>query len=147
MTARRSAILWVREFDTKLLRQLVRGAVVVVLLLFCLTSAALLARRLPDLFLLDEAGYADSYVRYDVLRVQKTGVVYRELSQPPYLPSLYSPLVYLVYSLPRRVFAFDNPFIGPRLLSILAFLVCVAVVVSLVRTLVPVRGAAIWAGC
>jgi hypothetical protein len=146
MAARRSAILWAREFDRRLLRRLVQAAVVLVLLMFCLTSAALLARRVPDLFLLDDAGYADSYVLYDVLRVQKTGVIYRDLSLPPYLPSLYSPLVYLVFSLAGRVFAFDNPFIGPRLLSILAFLVCVAVVISLVRTLVRVRGAALWGG-
>jgi hypothetical protein len=144
MAARRSAILWAREFDRRLLRRLVQAAVVLVLLMFCLTSAALLARRLPDLFLLDDAGYADSYVLYDVLRVQETGIIYRDLSQPPYLPSLYSPLVYLVFSLAGRVFPFDNPFIGPRLLSILAFLVCGAVAISLVRTLVPVRCAAIW---
>jgi hypothetical protein len=146
MARRRSAILWGREFDTRLLRRLVQAAVALVLLMFCLTSAALLARHVPDLFLLDDAGYADSYVLYDVLRVQRTGVIYRDLSQPPYLPSLYSPLVYVVYSLPGRLFSFANPFLGPRLLSILAFVVCGAIVVSLVRALVPVRCAAIWGG-
>jgi hypothetical protein len=90
-----------------------------------------------------EAGYGDSYVLYDVLHFQRTGVIYRDLSQPPYLPAQYSPLVYMIYSFPARL-ASANPFFGPRLVALGAFLLCVAVVVSTVRALIPVRGIWLW---
>jgi hypothetical protein len=52
--------------------------------------------------------------------------------------------VYIVYSLPARP-VFGNPFFGPRLVALGAFLLCVAAVVSIVRVLIPVRGAWLWA--
>jgi glycosyl transferase family 87 len=113
--------------------------------LFCLANSLLMVNfQVSRLFLLDEAGYGDSYILYDALHFQDTGVIYRDLSQPPYLPTQYSPLVYMLYSLPGRIGTFPNPFIGPRLIAIAAFLLCVAVVISIVRTLVPARHAWLW---
>src|SRR5262249_4486269 len=98
---------------------------------------------LAGLYRMTEAGYGDSYVLYDVLHFQRTGVIYRDLSQPPYLPAQYSPLVYMIYSFPARP-ASANPFFGPRLIALGAFLLCVAVVVSIVRVLIPGRSAWLW---
>src|SRR5215467_12078279 len=114
------------------------------LFLFFLTgSLFLLVQQLAGLFRMGEAGYGDSYILYDVLRFHRTGVIYHDLSQPPYLPAQYSPLVYMVYSFPARP-ASGNPFFGPRLVALGAFLLCVAVVVSTVRALIPVRGVWLW---
>jgi len=96
------------------------------------------------LFRLSEAGNGDSYILYDVLQFQKTGVIYRDLSQPPYLPAQYSPLVYMLYSVPGRFVSSDNPFLGPRLIALAAFLGCIAIVISIVRTLIPARSAWLW---
>ena len=113
-------------------------------LLFLANSLLLLSSQIPKLLLLDEAGYGDSYVLYDVLHFQNTGEIYRDLSQPPYLPAQYSPLMYMLYSLPGRVITSENPFLGPRFIALAAFLSCLAVVVSIVRVLVPVRYAWVW---
>jgi hypothetical protein len=96
------------------------------------------------LFLLDEEGYGDSYVLYDVWHFQNTGVIYPDLSQPPYLPAQYSPLVYILYALPGRIIQFENPFLGPRFIALAAFISCIVVVVSIVRTLIPARSAWFW---
>ena len=111
---------------------------------FLANSLSLLSSQAPNLFLLDEAGYGDSYVLYDVLHFRDTGEIYRDLSQSPYLPAQYSPLMYIVYSLPGRAIASENPFLGPRFIALAAFLSCLAVVVSIVRVLVPVRYAWAW---
>jgi len=122
-----------------------RYAVTGVLLAYCLLSLALLVREISLFPLADEAGYGDSYVLYDVLNYQKTGTIYRDLSKPPFLPAQYSPLVYVVYSLPGRLGIFHNPFEGPRLLALASFFVCVGLVVSIVNVLLPVRFAWTWA--
>jgi hypothetical protein len=96
------------------------------------------------LFLLDEEGYGDSYILYDVWHFQSTGVIYPDLSQPPYLPAQYSPLVYILYALPGLVMDFENPFLGPRFIALAAFISCIVVVVSIVRTLIPARWAWFW---
>jgi hypothetical protein len=116
------------------------------LFLFCLVSSlALVTEQLPDLSRLSEVGYGDSYILYDVLHFQHTGRIYRDLSQPPYLPAQYSPLVYMLYSLPGRIGAGEkNLFLGPRLIALAMFLLCVGVVVSIVRTLIRVRFAWLW---
>ena len=116
------------------------------LFLFCIGATLLLvAQQASRLFLLSEtAGYGDSYILYDVLRFQRTGTIYRDLSQPPYLPAQYSPLVYILYSLPGRITAAANPFVGPRLVALTAFVLCVVMVVSIVRVLVPARFAWVW---
>jgi hypothetical protein len=129
-----------------LLRRRIAGDTVVgTFALFCLANSLLLVNsQVSRLFLLDEAEYGDSYILYDALHFQNTGVIYRDLSQPPYLPAQYSPLVYMLYSVPGRIGTFPNPFVGPRLIAIAAFLLCVAVVISIVRTQVPARYAWLW---
>src|SRR6202022_399653 len=116
------------------------------LLLFCLVSSlALVTEQLSYLFLLSEVGYGDSYILYDVLHFQHTGRIYREPSHPPYPPALYGPLVYMLYSLPGRIgTGARNLFVGPRLIALTMFLLCVGVVVSIVRTLIPARFAWLW---
>ena len=116
----------------------------ITLFLFLLSnSLVLLAAQVAGLFRLDEISYGDSYVLYDVMHYQQTGVIYRDLSQPPYLPAQYSPLVYIMYAIPHwRPFA--NPSFAPRLVALAWFLLCVAMVVSIVRALVPARSAWLW---
>jgi hypothetical protein len=114
------------------------------LFLFLLISSLfLLAEQMSGLFRLSEVGYGDSYILYDVAHFQRTGEIYRDLSRPPYLPAQYSPLVYMLYALPKWNAA-ANPFFGPRLLAIGVFLSCVGLVVSLTRKLIPVRFAWLW---
>ncbi len=120
-----------------------RTLIGVLLLFFAANSLFVLALQVTRLPLLTEAGYGDSYILYDILHFQKTGVIYRDLSQPPYLPAQYSPLLYMLYSIPARI-ASANPFLGPRLMALAAFLLCVAIVVSTVRVLVPARHAWLW---
>jgi hypothetical protein len=129
-----------------LLRRRIAGDIVTrTFALFCLANFLLVVKfQVSRLFLLDEAGYGDSYILYDALHFQETGVIYRDLSQPPYLPAIYSPLVYMLYSVPGRIGTFSNPFVGPRLIAITAFLLCVAVVISIARTLVPAHYAWLW---
>jgi hypothetical protein len=112
---------------------------------FLVESILLLVLNISQLPLLDDIAYGDSYVLYDVLHFQRTGVIYRDLSQPPYLPAEYSPMLYATLALPGRVVAFANPFIGPRLLVLAAFLGCIAIVASLTQTLVRRRYAGLWA--
>jgi hypothetical protein len=133
-----------RRISINIVSRIVKGAAVAAFLAFFLFSIPLLIREIAQLPLLDEAGYGDSYIIHDVLKYQETGTIYRDLSQPPYLPAQYSPLVYVFYSLPGRLIASANPFVGPRLLALASFLACAATVVSIVMVLVPVRLAWAW---
>ena len=137
-------IAFVRTLHTQAGRTIVRHTVGGVLVLFGLISILLLIQQISYLFLLDEVGYGDSYILYDVLSFQKTGVIYRDLSQEPYLPAQYSPMTYLTLALPGRITTPENPFLGPRLVVLTAFLLCIAIVISTVRTLIPARLAWIW---
>lgn len=134
-----------RNFGMPLSRLAIPRALIAVLLLFfaanSLLVSALQVSRLP---LLTDAGYGDSYILYDILHFQKTGVIYRDLSQPPYLPAQYGPLLYMLYSVPAGIDS-SNPFIGPRLLAIAIFILCIAVVVSIARVLLPMRHTWLWA--
>jgi hypothetical protein len=114
-------------------------------LFLCFLTGSLFfwVQQIAGLYRMTDVGYGDSYVLYDVLHFQRTGLVYRDLSEPPYLPAQYSPLVYRIYSFPARL-ASGNPFFGPRLIALGAFLLCVAVVVSIVRELIPVQGVWLW---
>lgn len=105
---------------------------------------ALAARQAQKLPLLWDIGYGDSYILFDVLRFQKTGTIYRDLAEPPYVAAQYSPAAYMLYSLPGRLFGNTDDSLGPRLVSLASFLACLAIVISLVRTLVPDRGSWLW---
>src|SRR5215472_6210000 len=133
------SLLYVRkplvEYVSKGISYLIAG----VLILVCLVGISLCVVEGLSLFRLDEAGYGDSYILYDVLHFQQTGTIYRDLSRPPYLPAQYSPLVYVLYSLPGRIAHSKNPFVGPRLIVITAFLMCVGIATTIVHTLIPSR--------
>jgi hypothetical protein len=94
--------------------------------------------------MLGEAGYGDSYILYDVVQFRRTGVIHRDPSVLPYPPAQYSPLVYIVLALPGRMLETANPFLGPRVVILLAFAACVAVTGSIAAALIPVRGARAW---
>ena len=108
-----------------------------VLVVWSLAGLVLLGLHASTLFSLDEAGFGDSYILYDVLHFQRTGVIYRDLAVPPYLPAQYSPMVYVLYSLPGRFAVSENPFVGPRIAALTSFALCAVVVVSIARTLLP----------
>lgn len=116
----------------------------VFLLLLVTCSLFVGVRQLAHLFLSNEVNSGDTYVLYGVQRFEQTGVIYPDLSQPPYMPSQYSPLVYIFYRLPAQI-PFENPFLGPRLAALSAFLLCVAMVISIARALIPVPTAWLWA--
>jgi hypothetical protein len=107
--------------------------------------AVLVAHQRPRLFLAHEAAYADTYIFYDANRYLKTGVMYPDMSEPPYLPAQYSPGVYFLLSLPGRFFDQENPWLGPRLVVLASFLLCAATAASITRVLVPVKAAWVWA--
>jgi len=119
-------------------------AIACVLILICLVGLALYSVEGLSLFRLGEIGFGDSYILYDVLHFQKTGTIYRDLSQPHYLPAQYSPLVYIVYSMPGLIVHSRNPFMAPRLMVITAFLLCIGITTSIVRTLIASRYAWVW---
>jgi hypothetical protein len=116
-----------------------------IILFCCALWSALILNEGPRITLLDDAGYGDSYVAYDVQQYRISGVMYRDLSRPPYTPSVYGPLLYVLYSVPGRIRAWDNPFLGMRLVSVASFLLCIAMAVSIVRKLFPNRYAWAWA--
>jgi len=115
-----------------------------VLICVCVVGISLYVVEGLSLLKSDEAGYGDSYILYDVLHFQKTGNIYRDLSLPPYLPAQYSPVVYILYSVPGRIARWENPFVAPRLLAISAFLICVGIAGSIVHMLIPSRLGWVW---
>jgi hypothetical protein len=130
--------------------QVLRTIIVPRLVLAAIAAAGLIGllawvRHLAGLPLLDEAGYGDSYILYDILHLQKSGHIYRDLSDPPVLPAQYSPLLYIVFAGMNELFDLPNPFIGPRLLVIAAFGACVVVTVSIVKSYLSVPRAWVWA--
>jgi hypothetical protein len=127
------------------LAAILRLAALATVAVFLIASVVLLGINISQLPLLDDIAFGDSYVLYDVRHFQATGVIYRDLSQPPYLPSEYSPMLYATLALPGRLVAFANPFIGPRLLVLTAFFACIAIVASITQALLSRRHAFVWA--
>jgi hypothetical protein len=128
----------------ELVSKAVSYVIACVLIFVCLVGISLYVVEGSFLFRLGEAGYGDSYILYDVLHFQQTDTIYRDLSRPPYLPAQYSPFVYVLYSLPGRIAHLKNPFVGPRLIVITAFLMCIGIATSIVRTLIPSRLVWVW---
>lgn len=122
--------------------QVATATIVIFLLARCLFMTF---SELSDVFSLQDIGYGDSYILYDILHFQKSGVIYRDLSLPPYLPAQYSPVVYMLYSIPGRIANSGNPFLGPRLIALTAFLLCVLAIMSIARSLIPARSTWLWA--
>ncbi|HXT72005.1 MAG TPA: glycosyltransferase family 87 protein [Vicinamibacterales bacterium] len=90
----------------------------------------------------DDAGYPDSYVLYDVHRYVATGTIYKDLSVPPYNPTVYGPLLYWALG---KVAGGNNQFLGPRLLVFAAWASCVLLVGYLTSILVRMPYAWAWA--
>ncbi len=110
------------------------------LLMFCVSSCVLtIAEQVANIDRVGEVGYGDNYILRTVLQFQKTGTIYDPPETSKVLPaaSQYSPLVYILLAAPGRLMPLENPFIGPRLIEIAAFLFCVAAVASITRVLIP----------
>ena len=129
----------------KVLQKLVGRIAIAAVVTFFLVGCLFTASEFYSLFSLTDSGYGDSYILYDILHFQKSGVIYRDLSLPPYLPAQYSPLVYVVYSIPGRIANFSNQFFGPRLIALAVFLLCVLIVISIAHSLIPARTTWLWA--
>jgi hypothetical protein len=113
--------------------------------LFALTAASLnLGEQMAKFPLLGEAGYPDSYILYDIQHFQQTGVIYRDLSQPPSQPSQYSPMLYVLLALPGSLLPIENPFVGPRVIVFAAYLLCVVVTASIAHAIIPLRITWLW---
>jgi hypothetical protein len=125
-------------------RTVASNAVFVVLVGCVLASILLLYAQVSWLPQLAEAGYGDSYILYDVLRFQKTGIIYRDLSQPPYVPAQYSPGVYALFALAVSLSGWSNPFVGPRLIVVASFVCCAVLAASIARALIAERSAWVW---
>jgi hypothetical protein len=133
-----------RAIPSPFLRAAIRRLAPAALAILLLTSIAFGAwQQWAGLARLREVGYGDAYVLYDVLNFEKTGIIYRNLSEPPYLPAQYSPLVYITYSL-SRFFPFANIFLAPRLIALATFLLCLGMAVTIVKKLIPVHFAWLW---
>lgn len=115
-----------------------------ILALVVTIAARNLISVVADLPRLTEAGYGDSYIWYDVQHYLRTGTIYRSPTEPPYNPSIYSPLLYIVLSLPARWTAFANPFLGPRLVVCLFLVFCILLTLSITRRLVRCSLALKW---
>src|SRR5215469_13933138 len=99
------------------------------ILVFCAISALRLTiQEGSGLFSLNERGYGDSYVFHTVQQYLKTGQIYPDLHSHDELPSQYSPLLYLLFSAPLRVKAWENSYAGPRLIALGSFLGCLGLV-------------------
>ena len=120
-------------------------ASVFAILLFALSGALLnLGEQIAKFPLLKDAGYPDSYMLYDIEHFQRTGIIYRDLSQPPAQPVQYSPMLYVVLAIPDSLFHTENPFIGPRLIAFAAYLSCVVITASIAHTILPLPSTWLW---
>jgi hypothetical protein len=107
------------------------------ILLFCGVSSLKLAiHEGVRLSSLDEGGYGDQYVYHTVETYLKTGKIYTDLRNPFDLPAIYSPLLYVMLSLPTRVHSWENTYFGPRLPVLASFLGCLFLTASISRKLI-----------
>jgi hypothetical protein len=115
------------------------------ILLFALSGALLnLGEQIAKFPLLKDAGYPDSYILYDIQHFQRTGVIYRDLSQPPSQPAQYSPMLYILLALPGRLLPSENPLLGPRMIVFAAYFLCVVVTASIAHAIIPLRSTWLW---
>src|SRR5579863_8526992 len=106
------------------------------ILLFCVISAVRLAIEVGGgLSSLKEIGYGDSYIFNSVDQYLKTGRIYPDVHNHDAIPSIYSPFLYIVVSLPMRVARWENSYVGPRLMVLASFLACLWLVASISRKL------------
>ncbi len=106
------------------------------ILLFCALSALRLAIEIGGgLPALKEIGYGDNYIFYGAQQYLKTGQIYPDIRNHDKIPSLYSPFLYIALSLPMRVGTWASSYVGPRLMVLAWFLVCLGLVASISRKL------------
>jgi hypothetical protein len=105
------------------------------LVLATIVAVGNIAGTLANLPRVDEVGYGDSYIWYDVQRYVQSGRIYHDLTQPPYTPSVYSPMLYVMLSLPARWSSSLGALVGARLLILIWFVCCAALTVSITRKL------------
>jgi hypothetical protein len=119
----------------------------ITLLALSACSFALLIANGAHLFDVGEVGFGDAWILHAVSEFQRTGVIYPAAQLDGPIPGNvgYGPLLYVVFSIPVRWFPTENPFVGPRLIEILAFIVCVAATTSIARVLIPNRWGWRWA--
>jgi hypothetical protein len=82
------------------------------------------------------------YVFHTIRQFQQTGVIYQDPARE--LPSVYGPLLYTVLAIPGRLLTGEDPLIGPRVILLAAFLLCVLVAMSITRRLIPHRRVWLW---
>jgi len=113
----------------------------ITLLALSACSFALLIVHGSHLFDVGEVEFGDAWILHAVSEFQRTGVIYPAARPDGPIPGNvgYGPLLYVVFSIPGRWFPTENPFVGPRLIEILAFLVCVAATISIAQALIPNR--------
>jgi len=115
-----------------------------VILLFCVVSTLRLAiQEGVGLFSQYEGGYGDTYIYQTVERYLQTGRIYQDLSNPFELPAIYGPFTYILFSIPPRIIPWASGYLGPRILVLASFLVCLCLVASISRKLIHHRRAVV----
>src|SRR5579863_4928191 len=106
------------------------------ILLFCVLSALRLAIEIGGgLPSLKEIGYGDNFIFHTVDQYLKTGQIYPDIRNHDQIPALYSPFLYIMLALPMRVGHWANTYVGPRLMVLAWFLICLGLVASISRKL------------
>lgn len=129
----------------KELRSILRQSPVWVLAAFCVCSAiATVAYQAVWFDRIGEAGFGDGYVLGTVRYAQRTGAFYAPVPASAPFPgrSVYGPMLYATVAAAERIVSGQNPGIGPRLLEILVFLLCLLVTASIAHALF--RHRAVW---
>ncbi|MGD0872362.1 MAG: hypothetical protein ABSB88_22660 [Bryobacteraceae bacterium] len=107
--------------------------------LLCLIGAArMVVFQSGQIRLLEEAAHADLYNLGTAQEFLKTGRIYPELANNA-LPSQYNPMLYCFIALPTRLFPTENRYLPARVLELLVFAGCLALLGSIARKLVPSR--------
>jgi hypothetical protein len=119
-----------------------RLAYYAILVFFTISALRLTIQEGAGLFSLNERGYGDSYVFHTVRQYLKTDQIYPDLHSHEELPSLYSPLLFIMFLAPLRVGASENSYVGPRLMMLASFLACLGLVASISRKLIESRATA-----
>jgi len=143
MTSSRTALAY--RLASVVCSKVIQQGVVLTLFAAGIAGVVSMILEIARVGLLDEIGSGDSYILHDVIHFARTGIIYRDLSQPPYVPSLYSPMVYAIFAAAYKSVGLANPFIGPRLVVIAAVVGCIATAISIARALNPGRRAGLFA--
>jgi hypothetical protein len=67
----------------------------------------------------------DVFDLHTARQLQTTGRIYQDPAHTPFVPSAYSPAVYLLMAIPGRFVVSGNPFLLLRVTELTSFLLCV----------------------